>query len=258
MDEFIVKVNSEENPDNAAKTGTDKNNSVGKAYVIEPSLLPESRSILPSFQVSGWLASYPHFLEKRVQRNPRNLLSHVQRTLLHFSMGKADATYGALVDLFLILGPRGPALRENLLGKTKGLLSEDQFHFLSTRIDAGLKTEDVKSSVAGACLAKISSGDLNIVNRTDIDAVDSSDPLTLARECLQQKDPAAAQLILEGALENDPGQEDVCKDLLTLYRENSMSDAFSRTYNSLLGRRLAVAELWRETEQFLQDAKSNG
>lgn len=252
MDEFIVKISPEENSANSAEIKS------ASGYVIEPGLLPESRSILPSFQVSGWQADYPRFLEKRVQRNPRNLLSHVQRTLLHQSMGNAEATYGALIDLYLVLGSRGHALRKNLLEQASDLLSEDQLNFLSEHVDSGLSREHIKSSIPDACLSKSTSGDLTIVNRAGINEADNTDPLALAHQYLKLKDPSAAQLILEGALENDPGREDICKELLTLYRDHSWKDAFFKTYNELLGRKLAVPDEWRQTEQFFLELQNNG
>ena len=249
MEEFIIKIDTEENPvnDTQAKIPAD--------FVIEPGLLPETRRLVPNFQTSGWLAHYPHFLEKKIHRNPRNLLSHVQRTLLHHSKSDANATYGALIDLYLVLGSRGRALRKNLLEKTKALFSENQLSFLSQHLDSGLKAEHLTSAISGTCLSAGTDGDLMIVNRTDIDKAENANPLMLAREYLKQKDPSTARTLLEGSLQTDPGQEDNCEELLKLYRDHSMRDAFLKTYSTLIGRQLASSEKWQETEQFFQGVK---
>lgn len=252
MEEFIVKISAEGNSSNDEEVNPPAN------YVIEPGLLPETRQITPSFQVSGWLAHYPDFLEKKIHRNPRNLLSHVQRTLLHHAKRDADATYGALVDLCLVLGPGGHGLRENLLEKTKNLLSKKQLSFLSKHIDSGLKAEHITSPISDSCLSRNTGEDLMIVNRTDIGETENTRPLVLARKYIKHGDPSAAQVLLEGALENDPGQEDICEELLTLYRDHSMREAFLKTYNTMIGRELASANKWRETEQFFQGLKTNG
>jgi hypothetical protein len=253
MNEFIVRIKPE------GESAADKEiESQAADYVVEPGLLPESRRLLPSFQVSGWLTGYPSFLEKRIHRNPRDLLSHVQRTLLEHIKRDAHATYGALIDLYLALGPRGYDLRKNLLNKTKDLLAEDQFLFLSEHLDSGLKAEHLKSPVSGACLSKGAVGNLTIVNRSNAGKSKSSDPMTLAREYLKQKDASTAQVILEGALDNDPGQKDICQALLTIYREHLQQDAFFKTYYTLLGRRLAIPDKWKETEQFFLSLKNNG
>ena len=252
MEEFIVKISPEESSSNDADVKPPAD------YIIEPGLLPETRQITPSFQVSGWLAHYPSFLEKKIHRNPRNLLSHVQRTILHHAKRDADATYGALVDLYLVLGPRGRGLRENLLEKTKNLLSKKQFSFLSEHIDSGLKAEHITSSISDSCLSRNTGEDLMIVNRTDIGETESTGPLMLARKYIKHGDPSEAQVLLEGALENDAGQEDICEELLTLYRDHSMQEAFFKTYNTMIGRQLASANKWRETEQFFQGLKTNG
>ena len=44
------------------------------------------------------------FLTHRVNRNPPNLLAQVQRVGLQLEQADEDALYGALLDLFLVLG----------------------------------------------------------------------------------------------------------------------------------------------------------
>ncbi len=250
MEEFIVKTNSENNSSNDADIKPPKD------YVVEPGLLPETRQLVPNFPVSGWLAHYPRFLEKKIHRNPHNLLTHVQRILLHHATKKTTATYGALIDLYWVLGSRGQALRKNLLNKTKDILSKEQLTFLSEHIESGLNTKNLTASIPGACLPKHIGGEQRIINRTDIDETENTPPIALAQEYLHQGDPSTACLILESALENDPCQEDICEELLTLYRDHSMHDAFTKTYNTMLGRRLASTKKWQETERFFQGLKN--
>jgi len=253
MEEFVVKKDSQGSTNKKARSKLPSN------YVIEPGLLPETRHILPNFKVSGWLAHYPRFLAKKVHRNPRNLLSHVQRTRLHHALGDANATFGALADLYLVLGSKGRSLRENLLEKTRDLLSEDQRHFLSKHLDSGLTTQHFTSSISNASLPGSADGNLTIVNRTNnTSEPHHSDPLLLSREYIKEGDPFTARLILETTLASDPGQKDICKELLKLYRDQSMRSAFFKTYNALIGRQLALADQWRETEHFFRDQNNNG
>jgi hypothetical protein len=253
MEEFIIKKDPQSGANKKSR------NKLPPSYVIEPGLLPETRRILPNFKVSGWLAHYPRFLAKKVHRNPRNLLSHVQRTRLHHALGNANATFGALTDLYLVLGSKGRSLRKNLLEKTRDLLSEDQRHFLSKHLDSGLTAQHLTSSTPNTYLPGSANGNLTIVNRTNnTNEPHHSDPLLLSREYIKEGDPFTARLILEITLASDPGQKDICKELLELYRDQSMRSAFFKTYNSLIGRQLALADQWRETEHFFRDQDNNG
>jgi hypothetical protein len=56
-------------------------------------------------------------------------------------------------------------------------------------------------------------------------------------------------VMLEDALQHDPGDEAVCRELLSLYKKYDAQEAFYRTYTGLIGRCLAVPELWQDTEK---------
>ena len=46
-------------------------------------------------------------LEMHLARKPDDLTSHTRRILIAGQLGDGEATYGALVDLFIVLGERG-------------------------------------------------------------------------------------------------------------------------------------------------------
>ena len=87
------------------------------SYTIEPSLFPVTGRLQPIYGNEGWQSAYRRHLERKIQRNPRDLLAHTRRILLNYEARDEKACYGALIDLFLILGSRGLAIRENLLGR---------------------------------------------------------------------------------------------------------------------------------------------
>ena len=53
-----------------------------------------------------------------------------------------------------------------------------------------------------------------------------------------------AQELLEGALDQDPGNEEVCDALLDLYEQGGLFERFFETYTASLGRQLGHAERW--------------
>ena len=73
----------------------------------------------------------------------------------------------------------------------------------------------------------------------------ASVPLELARQAIAAGRDDAAQLLLEGALDEDPGDVQVCDALLGLYRRRRARADLLKTRAALLGRRLALPEKWQ-------------
>jgi hypothetical protein len=218
---------------------------------IEPSLLPRQRRILPSFSTLRAYNSFSKYLIKKVRRNPRDLRAHVQRTFLLLAKGDIEALNGALIDLFIILGDRGIELRHNLLARSKPILKKQQYEFFVAHMESGLNTNAPLPINTFSSLSKGQAGTSSIVRRKHSNTSPSpTDPVDLANQQLLQKDWFTAMVILENALQYDPGDADVCNQLLNIYRQQNTREAFYRTYATHIGRRLALPEVWSETEKY--------
>jgi len=77
-------------------------------------------------------------LDQAVAADPGNLSAHVQRIHFHWHMQEAEALFGALVDLFIVLKQNGLALRSRLLRSCEKVLDSKQQVFLLQHLDAGL------------------------------------------------------------------------------------------------------------------------
>ncbi|MES9927117.1 MAG: hypothetical protein ABW158_03295 [Candidatus Thiodiazotropha sp. 6PDIVS] len=223
--------------------------------LIEPCLLPKSSQLLPSFPVKEWSDAFSQYLEKRVRRNPRDLHAHVQRTLLYLSKYESEAMYAALVDLFLILGKRGSHIRKNLVGQAKPFLLKEQHQFLIKHMESGLDSNQPLPSNTFSSLSRGHSGTMYIVSRKSTGSSQSFDsPVEQAKERCCQNDWLTAMVILEDAIRHDPGDTVVCRELLSLYIQQHAREAFFATYAGLLGRSIALPELWRDTENYFYDS----
>ena len=220
------------------------------ALPIEPSLFPEPRGLVPRNPGARSQLLYLRHLERRIQRNPRDLHAHVRRTLMYRTLGDRDAGFGALIDLFLILGPRGLQLRENLLLLWEGKLPKAQYRFLRARLISGLQASEPLPGGVSSVLTKGITGVTTIVEVSEDASSTSEDPVRRAQERMAKGDRAAAQAILEGAFRDDPGREDVCRELIGLYRRENLRESFFTTYVEGLSRRLAEPQLWEDTERF--------
>jgi hypothetical protein len=227
-------------------------------HIVEPCLLPQQSQLLPFFPVVGWSSILSRHLSKRVRRNPRDLRAHVQRILLYISENDADSIYAALIDFFLILGNRGLNIRKNLLNKALPILDQEKIKFLLTHIDSGLDTSVPLPPNTFSSLSRGHSGTTYIVKcKNSKPDQTGTCPLEQATALIHQKDWLTAMVILEQALHHDPGDQDVTRELLSLYKRKHAQQAFYRTYAGLFGRCLALPQLWIDTESYFINSTYN-
>ena len=215
-----------------------------EATAIEVSLLPETRRLLRDFPVAGLERPYLRHLEQRIVRHPRDLLSHVRRLFLARALNDRDAIMGALTDLFLVLGPRGPQLRSRLLRLVEDQLTPRQCGFFVAHLAAGIDPTKAIPDIPQSRLSRHVLGTTNIVVRANDDDSNGVGPVSLARESIVNGQYDVALAVLEGALDADPGNKEVCAELLEFYARRNLRSNFFRTYTALLGRQLAYPERW--------------
>jgi hypothetical protein len=206
---------------------------------------------MPFFPIVGWSNIFSQHLAKRVRRNPRDLRAHVQRILFFIFENDANSLYAALIDFYLILGNRGLHIRKNLLNKAQPLLDQEKVNFLTKHIDSGLDANVPLPPNTFSCLSRGHSGTTYIVkcNNAKPDQTGTS-PLEQASALIHHKDWLTAMVVLEQALHHDPGDQDVTRELLSLYKRQHAQQAFYRTYTGLYGRCLALPQLWIDTESY--------
>ena len=215
-----------------------------ESVAVEVSLLPQTRRLLWDFPVPGLEWPYLRHLEQRIVRNPRDLLSHVRRLYLANALGDTDAVTGALTDLYLALGKEGARLRSRMLRLVGNRLNNEQLAFFEAHLEQGLDATEAMPELSQSRLSKRVIGTTHIVSRPRVDASGSDDPVRLARDSIARGHPDVAQAVLEGALESDPGNREVCEELLELYGDRNLRGDFYKTYTALLGRRLACRNQW--------------
>ncbi|WP_284189941.1 hypothetical protein [Zoogloea oryzae] len=75
-------------------------------------------------------------------RQPDDLTSHTRRILIAWQLGDGDATYGALVDLFIVLAERGVGLKSAMLSQTALQLDPPQRRFLASHLASGVRADE--------------------------------------------------------------------------------------------------------------------
>ncbi len=104
--------------------------------------LPGNHELLPDPPDQAML----DFLCYTVTQRPADLISHIRRILLSQARGNAAQTYGALIDLFIAVGPKAADLRQTMLRRCANILTPEQHDWLLDRMASGLQAGDVSAS----------------------------------------------------------------------------------------------------------------
>jgi hypothetical protein len=192
-------------------------------------------------------------------REPSNLLAHVRRVYLHLKHEQSDALYGALLDLFLILGEKGVDLRTRLLKMSKNTLPHDCYDLFNSYLERGLQNNQSFPISQYSVFGNFFKGELSLFNDEEADKQNYEkrrDPLELAQEELTFGDINVAQDILEEAILDSPQRVGLHYGLLEIYKHtHSLSDL--EKMQERLGEHVNVAiSAWNKTRRDLE-AKGN-
>ena len=218
---------------------------------IEPAFM-STRDWLekPPLKLGARLADH---LAYKICKAPKDLLSHVQRILFSYRLGDSHAVYGAMLDLFIVLGDNGSPLRARLFSMVASVLREEHRRVLETGLIKGIKGFDRVPQSPGSRLSGGLTGSVDLVEQGGgqrqtwhTDVVDE------ARDLIDSGLIDEAQALLEGALLDHPERADVSEELLEIYRHTRHKDSFFAMRKRMEGQPLAHSELWEElAEQFI-------
>jgi hypothetical protein len=188
-------------------------------------------------------------------REPGNLLNHVRRFYLHLARRQADGLYGAMLDLYLVLGDKGSSLRGRLLRESRKLLPQERFDLFLTHYKKGLQRNQPLPASRYSVLGNFFSGRMTLVSERKSlkeQVRERVDPLEQAREELNYGDVATAQQILEAALLRMPQRMELHLELLELYSHTrSLSDLVKM--QTRLGEDVEIAlAAWDQTRSKLE------
>lgn len=222
---------------------------MAKAKDYDPGLSRERSALHQKFSSAEATESHRSFLDSRVGRNPRDILSHTKRIIALLDQEKGDACFGALVDLNIALGTKGYDLRRSLLAQSYAILSEPQRVFLYQHLVSGLKPTENIAGNRGSLLSDQILGTTEFVKLSNHPSNLKESLLEQALDARANGDWDTARHILERQVRKDPGDVQASMELLSLYQEQDMQAAFLSTYAQLIGRQFALPELWDKLDR---------
>jgi len=196
--------------------------------------------------------SASHYLAHQISRHPHILINHVQRIHLHAAAKNTEKTYGALFDLYLVLGEKGEKLRKRILFQCKKILRKEQYTLLS---EFSFNSENAKNEypmLAQSILYRVCSSH-NIVSQIKTNKeLHAQDVIDEARERIDYGQLNEAQTLLEKAFIESPERADIATDLLEIYRHTRNKEALSEMLLHLSGTHFKDANTWKAVASMLE------
>lgn len=191
------------------------------------------------------------FLAHQIARAPEDLRAHVQRIYLHIADRNVEEIYGALVDLFIVLGAKGVPLRHRMLGAAKKLLDREQYQALARKLDGGVHAADSIPPAPASMLTKGTRGTHLMVERLSPHTASLLEPLDEAHSYLEYGQLEEAREVLEDALLNEPWRPELHQALLEIYRDTLDLGRFHTMRKLVNAAKNPAADLWAEAEEIL-------
>ncbi|NJA05089.1 hypothetical protein HC024_04975 [Methylococcaceae bacterium WWC4] len=182
-----------------------------------------------------------------VRKQPADLLGHLRRIYRCYRSDLSEQLFAALLDLTIILGERGSALRARLLAACRGKLSASQAAAL---LKPGTRVANRYTLFTDGMLG--SSDLVQQVRGTDT----QYDYLALANDFIEYSQLSQAIEALETGLIQQPEREDLQNSLLELYRSTKNAERFRRQYRALSDAGVALVDGWRQVAVYFDGISS--
>lgn len=165
-----------------------------------------------------------NFLIASVLRNPKDLISHLQRIRLCYEQKDEDQLYAALVDFFVVLQGSGLSIKQRMLGGSRNHLSP----ILLQRLQIYLTDYSlIQGNIYSVLTSGIESNIELVLPQADYKSASEHDPLQIARDYIEYSQLDEARETLETAILANPDYIELHEDLLELYKLTKNIDAFN-------------------------------
>jgi hypothetical protein len=114
------------------------------------------------------------YLAHCVARNPGDLRAHARRIAVHHALGEDQELAAAVIDLFIVLGDKGVALKRLLFIRHDSELRRTRcYPALAGALDGALSPHAANIDLPASLFCRPARGDFNVVRdfRTEVDAL---------------------------------------------------------------------------------------
>ena len=185
------------------------------------------------------------YLSQEVKRRPKDLRVHMQRINLATDTARELMLYGALVDLFIVLGDAGSALKQRCLTQADKVLDTSTQQFLAEHAAAGLSANDPAiAHIRHAVLSLGFTGTPRIISKQAQSTSRYQNAYDEAAACIEYGQLEQAQQILETATRRGDDDPRIHRQLLEIYQHTHNHDALQTMRQWLLDNTRSLPDGW--------------
>ena len=183
-------------------------------------------------------------------RTPENLLNHVQRIFHHIRHKNTEDTYGALIDLFIVLKNHGRPLKERMLNYARPLLLGERFERLQQLLDANLLEQKKIPQCPRSVLSPGFVSPYRLVEKIKAVSDPNGDSCAEWRSYMEYGQLDSARLVLESEVLNGSVQPEIHSNLIEIYRQTRDKINFQKVFPHLQINKDSLRRLWQELDDF--------
>lgn len=193
----------------------------------------------------------------RVSKTPKYLQGHLERIYYCYDHHLDEALYGALIDLFIVLGNDGKALAKRMFNGTQTRLQPEQASTLYEMLAGNLSVRAVLPISRYSVFIRGLVADQVLVEIQQQDASAGKFPLALVKDFIGYNQLDEAIRTLEKAVLDYPERTDLHEELLSLYKTTRDQPAYKRMTAVLANRNIPLPSGWGELSKHFDQFKSN-
>ena len=233
----------------AAATGGQEN---AEPLPREPAFAASGGRLMPRVPPSQ-VPAFCDYYAFRILRRPGDLSAHLARVLLLAGTGGSTALYGAILDLFRVLGGRGLPLREDVLRRCSPMLDEAARQHLEYFLSHPERLGKETAGIPGLVASPVSGPRLSIpANR---ECRETGDPVKEAEDHLQYGNVEAAISVLRNRLLDEPADEGAGALLLEVFRHAGDLERGRAWHRRMLDTGAENTRWWQELGQWLGEVE---
>lgn len=185
----------------------------------------------------------------RVSKTPKYLQGHLERIYYCHQHHLDDALYGALLDLFIVLGHEGKALGKRMLVGTQSRLRQDQSQTLHNLLQNNISVRSLLPISRYSVFIRGLVADKILVEFTIQGAAADKDPLDLAKDFIEYDQLDEAVSTLEDAILSAPARVDLHEALAELFKNTRNALGFKRMHSILTRKNFRLPPVWEELKK---------
>ncbi len=201
---------------------------------------------------SGWSSKATRYYAYEVKRNPHRLKHHVQRILHHLSRNDPDQLFGAMIDLFIVLGQHGKALKKRLLQNARNTLRPRQYE----QLQLCLQNKRLPQNLPGSSYSVLSYGVVGfkpLIEPANPAAADNNRRRAATANDNDHLQSAQKQQQLEKRVLAGSKDLSLHRSLTALYQNNLDYAAFLDTFSKIEIDEQRLLDLWWATHEYLKE-----